>query len=86
MGAPVTANSPILSFINTDKVYVQINMSESDLKNVNVGMKTFVSLRVDHYSEKYLGKVLQINSGISRVNRSTTSLEADSSTQIFLVE
>ncbi|MGF1740357.1 HlyD family efflux transporter periplasmic adaptor subunit [Vibrio profundum] len=79
VGAPVTANSPILSFINTDKVYVQINMSESDLKHVKVGMKTFVSLRVDHYSEKYLGKVLQINSGISRVNRSTTSLQVVSS-------
>lgn len=71
VGTPVTARTPLFSFINTDQWYVQANFNETDLRYVRPGNKVTIILRMYYFKRIFHGEIVN---QIWAVNRQKTAL------------
>jgi multidrug resistance efflux pump len=55
---PIKIHEPIFSFIDTTNYYVQANFNETDLRNVRVGDKVKIILRMYYFDKVFNGEVV----------------------------
>ena len=67
---PIKIHEPIFSFIDTANYYIQANFNETDLRNVRVGDKVYIILRMYYFDKIFHGIV--VNS-IWAAERQTTA-------------
>lgn len=75
---PIKIHQPVFSFIDTSNYYIQANFNETDLRNVRVGDKAYIILRMYYFDKIFHGIV--VNS-LWAVDRQKTA----SKTQLQLV-
>jgi multidrug resistance efflux pump len=55
---PIKIHEPIFSFIDTANYYIQANFNETDLRNVRIGDKAFIILRMYYFDKVFHGVVV----------------------------
>ncbi len=55
---PIKIHEPVFSFIDTSNYYVQANFNETDLRNVRVGDKVYIILRMYYFDKIFHGRVV----------------------------
>jgi multidrug resistance efflux pump len=67
---PIKIHEPIFSFIDTAQYYVQANFNETDLRNVRVGDKVYIILRMYYLDKIFHGEIVNT---LWAAERQTTS-------------
>lgn len=67
---PIKIHEPVFSFIDTANYYIQANFNETDLRNVRVGDKVYIMLRMYYFDKIFHGEI--VNS-LWAAERQTTS-------------
>ena len=75
---PIKIHEPVFSFIDTSNYYIQANFNETDLRNVRVGDKAYIILRMYYFDKVFHGIVMNT---LWAVDRQKTAAK----TQIQLV-
>lgn len=55
---PIKIHEPVFSFIDTSNYYIQANFNETDLRNVRVGDKVYIVLRMYYFDKIFHGEVV----------------------------
>lgn len=55
---PIKIHEPVFSFIDTAQYYIQANFNETDLRNVRVGDKVYIILRMYYFDKIFHGIVV----------------------------
>ena len=55
---PIKIREPIFSFIDTSNYYIQANFNETDLRNVRVGDRAYIILRMYYFNKIFHGVVV----------------------------
>lgn len=55
---PIKIHEPVFSFIDTSSYYIQANFNETDLRNVRVGDKVYIILRMYYFDKIFHGQVV----------------------------
>lgn len=55
---PIEIHKPVFSFIDTSNYYVQANFNETDLRNVRIGDKAYIILRMYYFDKIFHGVVV----------------------------
>lgn len=55
---PIKIHQPVFSFIDTSNYYIQANFNETDIRNVRVGDKVYIILRMYYFDKIYHGRVV----------------------------
>lgn len=55
---PIKIHEPVFSFIDTSHYYIQANFNETDLRNVRVGDKVYIMLRMYYFDKIFHGVVV----------------------------
>jgi multidrug resistance efflux pump len=63
---PIKIHEPVLSFIDTSSYYIQANFNETDLRNVRVGDKAYILLRMYYFDKVFHGVVVNSLWGVER--------------------
>lgn len=58
LGTPININKPIFSFVDTDRLYIQANFTEIDLRMVETGSKVYIIPRMYFGTKIYHGRVV----------------------------
>lgn len=67
---PIKIHEPVFSFIDTTNYYIQANFNETDLRNVRVGDKVTIILRMYYFDKIFHGEVVNT---LWAAERQTTS-------------
>lgn len=67
---PIKIHEPVFSFIDTTNYYIQANLNETDLRNVRVGDKVTIILRMYYFDKIFHGEVVNT---LWAADRQTTS-------------
>ncbi|CEG56129.1 HlyD family secretion protein [Legionella fallonii] len=55
---PIKIREPIFSFIDTSNYFIQANFNETDLRNVRIGDKAYIILRMYYFNKVFHGRVV----------------------------
>lgn len=55
---PIKIHQPVFSFIDTSNYYVQANVNETDLRNVRIGDKVYIILRMYYFDKIFHGVIV----------------------------
>lgn len=55
---PIKIHQPIFSFIDTSNYFIQANFNETDIRNVRVGDKVYIILRMYYFDKIFHGRVV----------------------------
>ena len=55
---PIKIHEPVFSFIDTANYYIQANFNETDLRNVRIGDKVYIILRMYYFDKIFHGEVV----------------------------
>lgn len=66
LGTPIKLLQPVFSFIDTDSMYLQANLNETDLRKVKAGDKVTIYTRMYFTKKIYHGEVVSRNWAASR--------------------
>ena len=58
LGSPISINQPVISFVDTDNLYIQANFNELDLRKVKTGNTVYIIPRMYFGSKIYHGTVV----------------------------
>lgn len=58
LNTPVKIHEPLFSFIDTSNYYIQANFNETDLRNVRVGDKVTIMLRMYYFDRIFHGEIV----------------------------
>lgn len=67
---PIKIHEPVFSFIDTTNYYIQANLNETDLRNVRVGDKVTIMLRMYYFDKIFHGVIVNT---LWAADRQTTS-------------
>lgn len=67
---PIKIHEPVFSFIDTSNYYIQANFNETDLRNVRVGDKVYIMLRMYYFDKIFHGEIVNT---LWAAERQTTS-------------
>jgi multidrug resistance efflux pump len=67
---PIKIHEPVFSFIDTTNYYIQANLNETDLRNVRVGDKVTIKLRMYYFDKIFHGVIVNT---LWAADRQTTS-------------
>lgn len=70
VNTPIKIHEPVFSFIDTTNYYIQANLNETDLRNVRVGDKVTILLRMYYFDKVFHGEVVNT---LWATDRQTTS-------------
>lgn len=70
---PIKIHEPVFSFIDTTNYYIQANFNETDLRNVRVGDKVKIILRMYYFDKVFHGEVVNT---LWAAERQTTSAKS----------
>ena len=70
---PIKIHEPVFSFIDTTNYYIQANFNETDLRNVRVGDKAIIVLRMYYFDKVFHGEVVNT---LWAAERQTTSAKS----------
>ncbi len=70
---PIKIHEPIFSFIDTSNYYIQANFNETDLRNVRVGDKVYIILRMYYFDKIFHGVIVNTLWAAERQTTSTKS-------------
>ncbi len=55
---PIKIHQPVFSFIDTSNYFIQANFNETDIRNVRVGDKVYIILRMYYFDKIFHGRVV----------------------------
>lgn len=55
---PIKIHQPVFSFIDTSNYFIQANFNETDIRNVRIGDKVYIILRMYYFDKIFHGKVV----------------------------
>lgn len=70
---PIKIHEPVFSFIDTTNYYIQANFNETDLRNVRVGDKATIILRMYYFDKVFHGEIVNT---LWAAERQTTSAKS----------
>ena len=88
LGTPIEIRKPLFSFIDTDKIYLQANFNETDLRYVRAGSRVSIYPRMYFWSKTYQGRVISTNWAANRQYtdaRSQEQIVSNSESNWFLL-
>lgn len=73
LNTPIKIHEPVFSFIDTTNYYIQANLNETDLRNVRVGNKVTIILRMYYFDKIFHGEIVNTLWAVERQNTSNKS-------------
>lgn len=73
LNTPIKIHEPVFSFIDTTNYYIQANLNETDLRNVRVGDKVTIILRMYYFDKIFHGEIVNTLWAVERQNTSNKS-------------
>ncbi len=70
---PIKIHKPVFSFIDTSNYYIQANFNETDLRNVRVGDKAYIILRIYYFDKIFHGEVVNTLWAVERQKTASKS-------------